>query len=481
MSESEIVLLQRVARSGDAEAFSEIVSRYAAMVYGAAIRVLADADRAADATQDTFFDLLQHASEITGSVGGWLHRVATRKAIDRIRRDSARRSREAQYAAGQAVEVRKWQDISPYVDEALDHLDEETRQILIDHFFFAKTMSTIAAARDVSQPTVSRRVEVGIEKLRDKLRTRGILVAGAALSGLLADNAVQAAPAAVLTELGKMAMVGGASTVAAAGAAGAGTAKVAALSAMAGAKVKIIAAAAVVIAGTGGVITYKQVTHKGGAYPPAASVSQTDPGRSAPSERNTGAGGAVDTAAMSDEEFEKWLFSQGMEEETAAEPQPAAAEPSAPAVTVDGTPVAADTPAFFTGGFGGMGMGGMFVPDFSAPDRTVSSFMQVVGGGDMSAIAGCFVEGAEDLNDLRRILTDPQDADEVQMKQVFESLGPPVEIVETAEEAAGLGVKWLSTVTREFSVGGTVFREGDKFELDAKLVDIDGQWKIAGM
>ena len=102
MSESEIVLLQRVARTGDAEAFSEIVGRYAGMVYSAAIRVLADADRAADATQDTFFDLMQHASEITGSVGGWLHRVATRKAIDRIRRDSARRSREAQYAAGQA-------------------------------------------------------------------------------------------------------------------------------------------------------------------------------------------------------------------------------------------------------------------------------------------------------------------------------------------------------------------------------------------
>lgn len=134
MLESESVLLQRFTAGGDAEAFSEIVRRHAGMVYGASIRVLSDADLAADATQETFFQLLQNASEITGSVSGWLHRVATRKAVDVIRRDSSRRKREAQYAAGRTVDVRKWQDISPYIDEAMDELDEETRLILIGHF-----------------------------------------------------------------------------------------------------------------------------------------------------------------------------------------------------------------------------------------------------------------------------------------------------------------------------------------------------------
>lgn len=55
MFESESVLLQRFARTGDSEAFSELVRRYAGLVYGACLRILADKDRAADAVQDTFF------------------------------------------------------------------------------------------------------------------------------------------------------------------------------------------------------------------------------------------------------------------------------------------------------------------------------------------------------------------------------------------------------------------------------------------
>ncbi|MBE0536640.1 MAG: sigma-70 family RNA polymerase sigma factor [Phycisphaerae bacterium] len=485
MSESETVLLQRLARTGDAEAFSEIVTRYAGMVYSAALRVLADADRAADATQETFFDLLQHASDITGSVGGWLHRVATRKAIDRIRRDCARRSREAQYAAGSrrpGTETRKWQDISPWVDEALDEVDDETRHILIEHFFHAKTLSDIAAAGNLSQPTVSRRVEAGLERLRDKLRARGILVAAAALSGLLTENAVQAAPAAVLTELGKMAMVGGASSAAAAGVASAGSVKAVAASALTGTSAKLIAAAAVVIAGTGGIIGYNHMSHKNGAEPPVAVVRDAPSQQAQPTVRNTGGTADVDTTAMTDEEFEKWLFGQGTEEEPAMEPQPPLAEPSGPAAMGGGMQAVAPNVAPAVGpGFGGMGMGAVFIPDFTAPDRTVTSFVHAISSGDMARISQCFVEGADDIEDIRRIMEDPQDIEDVQMRMLLKSIGPPVEIVRTANEQNGLGVSWLSTIHTEFTLGDMVFKPGDKFELDATLVEIDGQWKMVGM
>ena len=280
-------------------------------------------------------------------------------------------------------------------------MDDETRQILVEHFFHAKTMSDIAVARDVSQPTVSRRVEAGLERLRDKLRTRGIFVAGAALSGLLVENAAQAAPAGVLAELGKMAMVGGVSSAAAVGAAGAGTAKAIAVSVVTGAKAKVIVAAAVVIAGAGGVITYNHIAHKGkdNANPPAAAVSAVQPTRSTPSVQSTGGTGSVDTAAMSDEEFEKWLFGQGLDEETAAEPQVAATTSGEGGFAE--VPVATDTSTAYGAGFGGMMMGSIFTPDFSAPDRTVSSFMHLLPTGDIDAMAQCFVEGSSDAEAMR--------------------------------------------------------------------------------
>ncbi|MBA7628400.1 hypothetical protein ES703_35882 [subsurface metagenome] len=263
MLENEVILLHRFAKTGDAEAFSEVVRRHAGLVYGACLRILSDRDRAADVVQDTFFLLLRNAGNITGSVPAWLHRVATRRAIDVVRRDSSIRRRETEYAANKPREVRKWQDISGYVDEGLGELDEQTQEILIQHFFEGRSMVDIAADKDVSQPTVSRRIESGVAKLRERLRKRGIIVAVATLGGLLGENVVEAAPALVLKELGKMALVGG---TAAAGsgvgsaAAASGTGAKAAVGVLAGVKAKVVTAAVVTVVGVGGVVTYNEVT-----------------------------------------------------------------------------------------------------------------------------------------------------------------------------------------------------------------------------
>ena len=88
MLKSEAILLQRFLKNKDSQAFSQIVKRYEGLVYSASLRVLNNQAKAADATQDTFLQLLRHANKITGSLAGWLHRVATRKAVDIARKDS---------------------------------------------------------------------------------------------------------------------------------------------------------------------------------------------------------------------------------------------------------------------------------------------------------------------------------------------------------------------------------------------------------
>jgi RNA polymerase sigma factor (sigma-70 family) len=261
MSESESILLQRFARTGDPEVFSELVQRHAGLVYGACLRILADKDRAADAVQDTFFQLLRNARNITGSLPNWLHKVATRKAIDVLRRDSSRKQREAQYAANKPSEVTKWQDLSPYIDEVLEELDDQTREIIVQHFFEGKTTTDIAGKQGTSQPTVSRRIESGVAWLREKLRSRGIIVTVGVLATLLVENAAQAAPAVVLKELGKMALVGTqVATASGAGTAASGAGAKAAGGVLTGVKAKIITAAAVTVIGVGSVVTYQQIT-----------------------------------------------------------------------------------------------------------------------------------------------------------------------------------------------------------------------------
>lgn len=266
--ETEVVLLRRFARTGDAEAFSEIIRRHAGLVYGAAWRILADMDRASDVAQETFLQLTKDAAKVTGSLPGWLHRVATHKAIDLVRRDSSRKHRETRYAAGQPREVRSWRDISPHVDEGLNTLDTELREILVAHFLEGRSTRQIASVRGISQATVSRRLEAGVATLRGRLRRRGLLVAAGTLSMLLGDRAVSAAPASLKMELGKMALAGGQAAAAASGAVVNSTWSVFQSTVevtLAGIKAKLVAAAAVAVVGVGTVVTYQQIA---GSTPP---------------------------------------------------------------------------------------------------------------------------------------------------------------------------------------------------------------------
>ena len=208
MVQDEAVLLQRFVATGDAGAFSEIVRLYASLVYSACMRILGDRETAADATQETFFQFLKKANTITDSIPAWLHRVATGKAVDRIRAESARRRAEGQYAEVKRCEVGKWEDLSPFVDEALDALDAPSRELLIAYFFEGRALVDIGAGRGLSHQTVSRRVTAAVSQLRVQLRRSGVVVSTVALGALLGENAAQAAPAVVLSELAKMAIAG---------------------------------------------------------------------------------------------------------------------------------------------------------------------------------------------------------------------------------------------------------------------------------
>ncbi len=471
MLENQNILLRRFALTNDAQAFSQLVQRNSGLVYGTCRRILGNPDKAADAAQETFFQLLRSAESITGSVSSWLHRVATNKSIDLIRRDSARRRYEAEYAGQKHLQAEKWEDISPYVDKALEDLDDETRDIIIAHFFRGLSMTDVASEINVSQPTVSRRIESGVAKLRKSLQKRGIILAGLTLAALLGESATEAAPAVVMTELAKMALVGGTAAASGAGAAtatGAVTgvgAKVTGVAAMT-VKAKIITAVAVAAIGTGTVITYNQVTKPGGEAAPARIENSID--KQLPARRST-----IRT--------------------------PRRTETSPPVDATDETPTIQSPPpatrarmgrargggAFFgtrTGTAGGQT--GSNVINLSTPELTIKSFANVLAAGDMERIAQCFADNAEDLESLRRIMKsdDPKVA---RVKQKYQSIAPPIEIMNIESEHDGLKVTWLTTVKRPFTITERgiekTYLPGDRYEMDSRLVKIDNQWRIAGL
>jgi RNA polymerase sigma-70 factor (ECF subfamily) len=69
-------------------AFARLFEEYSAPIYNYVLRMVADADRAADITQDTFIKAYRKLDTVTdtSSTRSWLYRIATNTAIDDMRR-----------------------------------------------------------------------------------------------------------------------------------------------------------------------------------------------------------------------------------------------------------------------------------------------------------------------------------------------------------------------------------------------------------
>lgn len=464
MTESESALLQRFTGAGDAGAFAEIVRRYAGLVYGTCLRVLADADKAADTTQETFFQLMKNAGRIQGSLGAWLHRVAVRQAVDSIRSDSARRRREKKYADAQAGADRTWHDVAPCLDEALDEVDDRTRELLVRHYLEGRSMTDLAEESGVSRPTISRQIDSGLARVRAHLQRRGVLVTAAGLSVLLAENVARSAPEVLLRQLGKMTLL----AAEAAGTAGATASSSAALTGgvLAAANTKLVTAVVAVVVIGAGVVAYRVLSPGSEVVPPAPTVREGQTPNSRPT--RTGTQEPVPAARVPASEPEA--------AETATAPAPVTAPVPVPEVA--GSGVAAPEDSAAPGKNAGL--------DLSTPEATVRSFTRAIISGNEDSIMACMLPGGVDHGDVQELLAagpdDPRRKDEYEFKVLLQSLDPDAEmpIASTEETERGTSVAWQATFKKDVTMAGHTFRAGDTFDLDATLRKSGDSWLIDG-
>lgn len=242
------LILQDYIATRDGDVFAELVKRHAAMVFGTCRRVLGDKSLAEDAAQETFLHLLRNPAEVSGSLVGWLHKVAHGKAVDLVRREAAQGRRKQQAILPPPEPERPWAEISPILDQVLAELPTEQREALVGHYLQGANQGELAEQLGVSQPTVSRRLQAGLAALKEKLAKRGVVHSMGALALVLDQSALTTVPATLVGELGKMAMagqVGVGGTVVAGGAGG-----TVAATGTAGLAVKVALVAAVVGGGT---------------------------------------------------------------------------------------------------------------------------------------------------------------------------------------------------------------------------------------
>ncbi len=172
-------LLERFRARGDGPAFEVLVARHGPMVLATARGVLRDPGDAEDAFQATFLILARRAGSIRGgdALGGWLHRVAHRVAVQGNGDAARRRDREQRAGALAALRVPDGppgDDFGPALHAEVDRLPDPLRRPLVLCDLEGLSRPEAAHRLGWTEGAVRGRLARGRALLRSRLARRGV-------------------------------------------------------------------------------------------------------------------------------------------------------------------------------------------------------------------------------------------------------------------------------------------------------------------
>jgi RNA polymerase sigma factor (sigma-70 family) len=182
-------LLERFASHQDESAFEALVQRHAPLVYGVCLRVLNEAESAADAFQATFLVLARKAASIRKheALGSWLHGVAARIALKARSQAARRRARERLALPMPVVSPETeaaWRELRLVLDEEVQRLPDKYRVPIVLCYLEGKTYEETARQLGWTKGTVSGRLARARDLLEGRLLRRGVSLAAAGLAAV---------------------------------------------------------------------------------------------------------------------------------------------------------------------------------------------------------------------------------------------------------------------------------------------------------
>lgn len=175
--------LIEAAQRGDVHAYNRLVLAYQQNLYNVAYRILGDADRAMDATQDAFLHAFEALPNFRGgSFKAWILRIVTNCAYDALRHRQRRPTTpiddliEDDEHSGLLEDDRETpeehierSDLQALIQKGLNTLPDDQRMVVVLCDIEGPDYAEIAQVLSLNLGTVKSRLSRGRAKLRDYL------------------------------------------------------------------------------------------------------------------------------------------------------------------------------------------------------------------------------------------------------------------------------------------------------------------------
>ncbi|MEM7383378.1 MAG: sigma-70 family RNA polymerase sigma factor [Verrucomicrobiota bacterium] len=194
-------LLRRYSQAHDEEAFTQLVNRYLGMVFGTAMRRAGHREIAEEITQNVFALLARKATQLTPGtvIAGWLHRTTVLQSSHAMRSERTRKHKMKAFSESLSEDLAEheaeWKDVVHLLDESMNQLPRNDRDVLFLRFFEGWTLRDIGQRLGKSESATQRHTTRALEKLSRVLRKKGVTISASALAAGLVPELAQAAPA----------------------------------------------------------------------------------------------------------------------------------------------------------------------------------------------------------------------------------------------------------------------------------------------
>jgi len=185
MSWTEITILVDQAKTGDRDAYGELVTRFQSSVYAMALARVRNPLEAQELAQEVFVHAMKKLPQLRDArcFAGWLRRITARMAINRLTRRGPLFGTEPEILDAVAGHERdplanlEMSEAKAQLHEALTKLKAEDRATLEAFYLRGRSLKQMAREFEAPVGTIKRRLFVARARLKEVLVGVGVGVA----------------------------------------------------------------------------------------------------------------------------------------------------------------------------------------------------------------------------------------------------------------------------------------------------------------